>query len=193
MFNRVRAVLDWLDERTWIRASIAGAGCFVFVAFLGASDLSPRLKAGFAAVIAVLTYVYRRKSWQPLPNQKPWLACFPKYRVRCTLPGSVFETPDPRVALSDRLAEMGFAYERHTLRDVHFTRGYNKADFSIEIVKLNITFPLPLTAETEFRIAFGWAGGFDTGDLWLLAKKLQLQLEADWLVGNAGPSEAKAA
>jgi hypothetical protein len=88
---------------------------------------------------------------------------------------------------------MDFTYDRHTLRDVHFTRGYNKGDFSIEIVKLNVLFPLPLTAETEFRIELGWTGGFDTGDLWLFANKLRDHIERDCLASDGQSSESRAA
>ncbi|MCA9122725.1 MAG: hypothetical protein H6822_20615 [Planctomycetaceae bacterium] len=193
MVQRVSVFLDWLDERTWIRAAIAGLGCLACISFLASSNLDPRIKAGFTALIALMTYVYRRKSWQRLPAKKPSLACFPKYIVPCNLPNSVFATADPRVALEDRLAEMGFAYDRHTLREVAFTRGYSKGDFSIEIVKLNVTFPLPLVAETEFKIEFGWTGGFDTGDLWLFATTLRTHLETDWSTSGDRCLETKAA
>lgn len=120
---------------------------------------------------------YRLKTARDLPASKPSFCLLPKYKVSLRLPPEVVSSSEPISLLGQRLAEFGFSESKRESGILRYSRGSLLGDFSIKIAKVNLTFPLPLEAETAVEIAYGQIAAFDTGDLWRFATELKARTE----------------
>lgn len=127
--------------------------------------------------LVVIFVAYRLKTSPGLPDTKPAFCLLPKYRVSLRLPPDIVSSSDPISVLGQRLAEFGFSESKREAGFVRYSRGSLLGDFSIKIAKVNLTFPLPLEADTVVEIAYGQIAAFDTGDLWRFATELKARTE----------------
>lgn len=127
--------------------------------------------------LVVIFVAYRLKTAPVLPDRKPSFCLLPKYVVSLRLPSAVVSSPDPISVLGQRLGEFGFSEAKREAGFVRYSRGSLLGDFSIKIAKVNLTFPLPLEAETAVEIGYGQIPAFDTGDLWKFATELKARME----------------
>lgn len=131
-----------------------------------------------ALAVAGVFALYRSKVAPELPASKPSFCLLPKFRATLRLPPEMLSAPDPIAELGRRLAAFGFSQAAWDSRSLRFARGSLLGDFSIKIVKVNLTFALPLAAETAVEIAYGSFAAFDTGDLWQFATELKAKASA---------------
>ena len=94
------------------------------------------------------------------------------------VPQALLGSSDPPAALGERLRNFGFRVDKRTENVLRFTRRSALGDFSIKIAKVNLTFAMPLTADTEVLVEYGSFAAFDTGDLWTFTSELKAGLES---------------
>ena len=126
---------------------------------------------------SIFQVIYRRRKARSLERKKPMLAWFPKYRVSVRLPVAVTQSPSPAEELEALLAASGFKLDCCTKEAIHFTRGKSWGDFSIELMRLRLSFPTPLLEYSEMILEVADVCLFDTGDLWVLANELAESLK----------------
>lgn len=117
--------------------------------------------------------IYRRRKPRLPETKKPHLAWFPKYRIPLALPATVLNGEAPEQELERILAPLGFELDYWTRAAIHFGRGKTWGDFSIRLVRLRLTFPLPLRTDTEALLEVADVCLFDTGDLWRLSGEIR--------------------
>lgn len=131
-----------------------------------------------ALAVAGVFLAYRSKAATDLPASKPSFCLLPKFRASFRLPPEVVSASDPIAELGQRLAAFGFAEAARNSGSLRYARGSMLGDFSIKLIKVNLTFALPLAAETAVEIAYGSLAAFDTGDLWRFATELKAKTSA---------------
>ena len=132
-----------------------------------------------ALIVGGLTLLYHVLPARRLPEKKPRLSFFPKYRFELPLPESVHTAAEPLSDLARLLAEHGFAQTDVTQARAVFSRGSVWGQ-SIEKGLLRLTFRVPLASPASVEAKAGWIIGFDTGDLWRFCSSLHERLaEAD--------------
>ena len=129
-----------------------------------------------AAVLAIVLAIYVGSRYRILPDRKPALCWFPKYRFSVDLPPVVTGREQPLDAVAERMETLGFQLKKADDAGALFSRGSIAGDISIEIVKVNVRFPLPLAPTPEVRAGYAFAF-FDTGDLWAFCQELKSTLQ----------------
>ncbi|MEM9305041.1 MAG: hypothetical protein AAGE01_23220 [Pseudomonadota bacterium] len=127
-------------------------------------------------LLSLFRWIYRRRSPRPPGEVKPRLAWLPRYRVPCTIDGSLRQGGED--ALEARLETLGFEIDHWTKEAVVFKRGHRWGDFSVELVRLRLTLPRPVEAISWFQLELDDVCLFDTGDLWALSGELEALLKA---------------
>lgn len=106
-----------------------------------------------AAIVILLTAIYRLLPFREPPSKKPRLALFPKYKATFNC---------PLEALINHLEEIGFSKAKEN----RYNRGKIYGDFSISYIKLWVE--IDPDSKQLFLYAPFLGVLFDTGDLWSL-------------------------
>ena len=120
------------------------------------------LAAGGVGIAAFLI-AYKSKGPEPLPEQKPLFTFLPKYVVALPIPGRTLAADDSVAELEQLLKPIGFAISARSADTVRFSRGSMLGDFSVDIAKLDLKFPLPVKSEAHVEVSYGSFAAFDTG------------------------------
>ena len=115
---------------------------------------------------------YRRKKAQPTELNKPRFKWFPKYEVPIVLPQKLIASADYSDELELILGQIGFEINYWTKKAIHFKRGKSWGDFSLKVIRINVSIPTPLTENSTMLVEVADVCLFDTGDLWLLTNEL---------------------
>jgi hypothetical protein len=128
--------------------------------------------------VGVFRFIYRRKSPRPLPESRPRLQWFPKYRAPVELSGGILDAEEPDQALAACLEPMGFALDSWTPDRIRFARGKTWGDFSVKLIRLNLSLPHPLEREAFVELEVASVCLFDTGDVWKVCREVVERVEA---------------
>jgi hypothetical protein len=130
-------------------------------------------------MIYVLRSGYRRQQAKSLPDRRPRVQWFPKYRATIAIPAALLGAEDSGAALGDQLGTLGFVVQERNDQVLSFKRGSVLGDFSTKLTKVDLIFSLPLSSETGLVVEYGTTlVAFDTGDLWALTAELKEMLES---------------
>lgn len=128
--------------------------------------------------VGVFRFVYRRKRPKALPGSRPRLQWFPKYRAQVAPSERIMNAEDRDKAFAACLEPMGFALDSWTPDRIRFTRGRDWGDFSIRLIKLNLSLSHPLEREAFVELEVGSVCLFDTGDVWKVCQEVVERVEA---------------
>lgn len=130
-------------------------------------------------ITTLFRMAYRRRKPCEMEAAKPRLKWFPKYRATVRVPRAVRTRDDPSEALEEILATRGFEIAHWTKEAIYFGRGKSWGDFSLKLIPLLVSLPLPITEESEMTVEVANVCFFDTGDLWQLTRELCDLVEAE--------------
>jgi hypothetical protein len=131
-----------------------------------------------SAITGLFRILYRRRGPTAREPRKPVLKWLPKYEVAVGIPGEVLAAEEPHRELEGMLEDFGFSLEAWTPGRVNYARGKAWGDFSVKLIRIRVSFPTPLEAETTMRVEVADLCLFDTGDLWRLTGRLAERLAA---------------
>lgn len=101
-----------------------------------------------------------------------------KYRTELELPDEILHADEPDRVLEERMGDLAFELDSWTSEAIRFTRGKPWGDFSVKLIKLQTSFPLPLQRKTSMKLEVASVCLFDTGDTWEVCRDLVDRVEA---------------
>ena len=123
-------------------------------------------------------FLYRRRSPSRLSRRRPRLKWLPKYRAKVALPDEILQAKEPDRVLEERMGDLGFELDSWTRDAIRFTRGKSWGDFSVKLIKLQASIPLPLQRKSSLKLEVAGVCLFDTGDTWDVCRDLVERVEA---------------
>ncbi len=128
-------------------------------------------------LLSIFRTLYKRRSASAVEATKPRLKWLPKYQLDIKLPAQIFCDGSADEKLEILLGHFGFEIDCWTKTQILFSRGKKWGDFSIKLLKLRISFPMPLTESSTVLVEVADVCLFDTGDLWSLTSEIKAYIE----------------
>ena len=115
--------------------------------------------------VALATLIYKVLPFRKVGDKKPFLAFFPKYKIR------VYHTLNNE-ELENKLSKFGFKKVNETKGLLKFSRGSVLGDLSIKLSKVSVSLHKIEEGVHDLTVQATWVAAFDTGDHWQLTKEL---------------------